>query len=195
MKYTHKKMCIGRLVLLFSLCVIKEASKVEHSASYVVGWLLVVAAGGSLCFGCPHPAPRRIRSQGHHFRIAVNKFEAYMQKERDSKPSVDEKPDIGKWPGVGPTNENLRFTPNRCSFRSLASKDFPDGYSTGGCVCACVCSHTQKLRTYEVVFGNDARRAPPTPPPCRWPTLITFCLLYTSPSPRDKRQSRMPSSA
>ena len=25
--------------------------------------------------------------------------------------------------------------------------------------------------------------------------LITDCLLYTSPSPRDKRQSRMPSSA
>ena len=26
-------------------------------------------------------------------------------------------------------------------------------------------------------------------------SLIDFCLLYTSPSPRDKRQSRMPSSA
>ena len=26
-------------------------------------------------------------------------------------------------------------------------------------------------------------------------TLCTVCLLYTSPSPRDKRQSRMPSSA
>ena len=26
-------------------------------------------------------------------------------------------------------------------------------------------------------------------------TLLTFCLLYTSPSPRDKRQYRMPSSA
>ena len=25
--------------------------------------------------------------------------------------------------------------------------------------------------------------------------VITYCLLYTSPSPRDKRQSRMPSSA
>ena len=25
--------------------------------------------------------------------------------------------------------------------------------------------------------------------------LAQFCLLYTSPSPRDKRQSRMPSSA
>ena len=25
--------------------------------------------------------------------------------------------------------------------------------------------------------------------------LIMFCLLYTSPSPRDKRQSRMPSTA
>ena len=27
------------------------------------------------------------------------------------------------------------------------------------------------------------------------PALHRFCLLYTSPSPRDKRQSRMPSSA
>ena len=27
------------------------------------------------------------------------------------------------------------------------------------------------------------------------PTHLDFCLLYTSPSPRDKRQSRMPSSA
>ena len=27
------------------------------------------------------------------------------------------------------------------------------------------------------------------------PTLDALCLLYTSPSPRDKRQSRMPSSA
>ena len=26
-------------------------------------------------------------------------------------------------------------------------------------------------------------------------TALIFCLLYTSPSPRDKRQSRMPSSA
>ena len=26
-------------------------------------------------------------------------------------------------------------------------------------------------------------------------TMIEICLLYTSPSPRDKRQSRMPSSA
>ena len=37
-----------------------------------------------------------------------------MQKERDSKPSADKKPDIGKWPGVGPTNNSLRFTQNRC---------------------------------------------------------------------------------
>ena len=27
------------------------------------------------------------------------------------------------------------------------------------------------------------------------PSALTTCLLYTSPSPRDKRQSRMPSSA
>ena len=31
--------------------------------------------------------------------------------------------------------------------------------------------------------------------PSREDSLIRTCLLYTSPSPRDKRQSRMPSSA
>ena len=30
---------------------------------------------------------------------------------------------------------------------------------------------------------------------CAETGLPTYCLLYTSPSPRDKRQSRMPSSA
>ena len=30
---------------------------------------------------------------------------------------------------------------------------------------------------------------------CRAPAPASGCLLYTSPSPRDKRQSRMPSSA
>ena len=30
---------------------------------------------------------------------------------------------------------------------------------------------------------------------CMAGELLQFCLLYTSPSPRDKRQSRMPSSA
>ena len=37
-------------------------------------------------------------------------------------------------------------------------------------------SYFKHLRLYEFVFNNN-------------------CLLYTSPSPRDKRQSRMPSSA
>ena len=29
----------------------------------------------------------------------------------------------------------------------------------------------------------------------QWDELITFCLLYTSPSPRDRQKARMPSSA
>ena len=33
------------------------------------------------------------------------------------------------------------------------------------------------------------------PAPGWWLLLFCICLLYTSPSPRDKRQSRMPSSA
>ena len=36
-------------------------------------------------------------------------------------------------------------------------------------------------------YGSDAGR--------EWVELYNACLLYTSPSPRDKRQSRMPSSA
>ena len=55
-----------------------------------------------------------------------------------------------------------------------------------------------------VIPGLDGRDAVPTVPglyddPVKVPRRITGktkpCLLYTSPSPRDKRQSRMPSSA
>ena len=40
------------------------------------------------------------------------------------------------------------------------------------------------------IFGFPLLGAPPAPA-----GLVLVCLLYTSPSPRDKRQSRMPSSA
>ena len=53
-----------------------------------------------------------------------------------------------------------------CSFRRLAYKGFPDGYSTGGCVCACVCPLTQKLRAYEVVLVH-AIQLPGRPRP-KW---------------------------
>ena len=33
------------------------------------------------------------------------------------------------------------------------------------------------------------------PPVCKAPECFIACLLYTSPSPRDQRGSRMPSSA
>ena len=32
-------------------------------------------------------------------------------------------------------------------------------------------------------------------PICKFSSLIDICLLYTSPSPRDRQKSRMPSSA
>ena len=40
------------------------------------------------------------------------------------------------------------------------------------------------------LFVNNVRQDPTT-----YTATGTTCLLYTSPSPRDKRQSRMPSSA
>ena len=41
-------------------------------------------------------------------------FDVYVQNERDSKASVDMKPNIGRWPGVGPINKNVRLIQNRC---------------------------------------------------------------------------------
>ena len=45
------------------------------------------------------------------------------------------------------------------------------------------------------VPGGYKKRCTRTPGCRTGRTELTDCLLYTSPSPRDKRQSRMPSSA
>ena len=49
---------------------------------------------------------------------------------------------------------------------------------------------SQRLETQRYLMGDTITEADVR----LWPTLVR-CLLYTSPSPRDKRQSRMPSSA
>ena len=45
----------------------------------------------------------------------------------------------------------------------------------------------QALKTRQVIVQRFAC--------CRAPDAVTRCLLYTSPSPRDRQKSRMPSSA
>ena len=59
------------------------------------------------------------------------------------------------------------------SSRRLASKGFPSGYLKSVYVCAC----TQKLRTYDVHFSNDAWRMPPDTTALRWPAFITLSTL------------------
>ena len=61
-------------------------------------------------------------------------------------------------------------------------------------------NHVTSIISYGVVHGITAEQRSKiiefwikTAAHCR--DLNNFCLLYTSPSPRDKRQSRMPSSA
>ena len=49
----------------------------------------------------------------------------------------------------------------------------------------------EKLRADQKSLGKDIANAEPK----EKDALLKNCLLYTSPSPRDKRQSRMPSSA
>ena len=50
----------------------------------------------------------------------------------------------------------------------------------------------KELRKYLLGVSNEWNSATLGP---KKVTGLNFCLLYTSPSPRDKRQSRMPSSA
>ena len=58
-------------------------------------------------------------------------------------------------------------------------------------------SHVDSLEKYETIYHDSVSN-----PDEFWGTIADrikwykkCCLLYTSPSPRDKRQSRMPSSA
>ena len=50
-------------------------------------------------------------------------------------------------------------------------------------------------KTLELVAETFGERIDPDKLPSEDPDTFALCLLYTSPSPRDKRQSRMPSSA
>ena len=119
MKYTQKYQVGGLATTYVYFFVFVRWSDRRWSTlqvSYQVpGSRLLVAGGGSLRFGCQHHAPRRIRSRGHPFIIAaVNKKILAPYVKKNAIRSVDKKPDIGKWPGVGPTSKNLRLTPNSC---------------------------------------------------------------------------------
>ena len=61
-----------------------------------------------------------------------------------------------------------------CTFRSLASKAFPRGYSKSVCVSA----WTQKTPNLQYFFSQmTPDEHPPTPPPSRCPALITLPTL------------------
>ena len=79
-KYVDWPLCVA----LFPL----YDKSIEGGALCKLGVRLLVAAGGSLRFGCQHPAPQHIRSRGHPFAIAINRkysFEVHVKRERDSK--------------------------------------------------------------------------------------------------------------
>ena len=50
----------------------------------------------------------------------------------------------------------------------------------------------EELKAFHAFDGHGLKMLAASGVPC---ALLSGCLLYTSPSPRDKRQSRMPSSA
>ena len=54
---------------------------------------------------------------------------------------------------------------------------------------------TQEIVNTAKRTGAQVRGPIPLPTRIEKVTVLRSCLLYTSPSPRDKRQSRMPSSA
>ena len=54
---------------------------------------------------------------------------------------------------------------------------------------------TDLLLINEATADTHTAKVPSTPEDCSIGVLNGICLLYTSPSPRDQRGSRMPSSA
>ena len=74
-----------------------------------------------------------------------------------------------------PNTQVLRFAENHCLNKVIAI------------------SQTMKSNDYYVITDSDLIPYPDTSPDML--SRMKTCLLYTSPSPRDKRQSRMPSSA
>ena len=65
------------------------------------------------------------------------------------------------------------------SFRSLASKGFPDGYSTGGCVCvSAFIGSSEPTRWFSQMTPDEhPRRHRLADGPLSWPTLITLSTL------------------
>ena len=59
------------------------------------------------------------------------------------------------------------------SFRSLAFKGFPDGYSTGSCACMCPPAH-RRSEPPIIFLRTRPDENPPTPPPRPWPTLTLY---------------------
>ena len=57
------------------------------------------------------------------------------------------------------------------------------------------CRASSRRRRAEPIAARSAPAAPPMAAESDSSTQLTACLLYTSPSPRDRTRSRMPSSA
>ena len=73
---------------------------------------------------------------------------------------------------------------------SLSYKDAGVDIEAGNALVDRIKGVAKRTRRPEVMAGLGGFGAL-----CQLPTGYKDCLLYTSPSPRDKRQSRMPSSA
>ena len=70
-----------------------------------------------------------------------------------------------------------------------------DGLVVGGFIAECWNVTLSEWLKYHQVVAEAARGKIPLWTIILDPSVHQACLLYTSPSPRDKRQSRMPSSA
>ena len=74
-----------------------------------------------------------------------------------------------------------KLNPNRCKCSEIPIKDYPTAYDG---------------KVIQLLSGEwVALSSLPYTAPERFKCPHEFCLLYTSPSPRDQRGSRMPSSA
>ena len=89
------------------------------------------------------------------------------------------------------TDDDVRFSPNLLTAYASAAGLSAESETSGE-------PEEISHRLGGKVFGGPIRIDSTGEPPASWRPFLPgsmTCLLYTSPSPRDKRQSRMPSSA
>ena len=157
----------------------------------------------------PHAAPEYV-SEAYLDTLFAAEWEVHFNSSRTGVRLIGPKPE---WMRADGGEAGLHPSNIHDNAYAIGAVDFtgdmpvilgPDGPSLGGFVCPVTVIEADLWQLGQLKAGDRLRFAPVDRVAARaalgacaapFAAVGGVCLLYTSPSPRDKRQSRMPSSA